>query len=258
MRILFPFHPAIVDDPRSQATSVRLTQADRVYPIESIACTTDTAYETALMTRWGTDDWCVWEHDMVPTLGMLADLEACPEPVCAQAYPLWWNVALADTFDRVSQDWLPTCDRQHPRYAAVAHQVLTMQQLNRSARRLHPQATTNRVPVCAHRVMEKETQRWCHPNEPWADAAGLGLTRFRRDWMADHPPSWTPGSWKDLDSRLSTWWQTWGQRVHVHWPLADHHHACPCHPDPGDAIIATRSKEFPITQPKEAEHGTLL
>lgn len=242
MIILFPHHPAVGE--RGADTVRALAAAARAYPVTRIACTTPTAYEDAVRAAWGGDDLCIWEHDVVPTPAMLIDLAACPEPVCAQAYPLWWSPALVQRMLGILERFLPDCPPDRSGYPRMLAAYRRTRDLQRAACGAMPEPGTQRVPVIAHRVVEAAgRERWVRPEEPWADYAGLGLTRFRAGWMRAHPPTWEPGTWRDLDSRMSAWWHAGGQRVHVHWPAAAHHHACPCHPDPGDAAlgeVATR------------------
>ena len=73
----------------------------------------------------------------------------------------------------------------------------------------------------------------------WADWAGLGLTRFRRDWMHQHPPAWPVGTWdgqyvpglpydrrcpRGIDWRITGWIRQHGARIHIHYPAVRHHH----------------------------------
>lgn len=44
-------------------------------------------YEKAILKYWGRDDLLVIEHDIVPTLGAVKQMETCPSMLCANDYP---------------------------------------------------------------------------------------------------------------------------------------------------------------------------
>ena len=44
-------------------------------------------YEKAVLSSWGKDDLLVIEHDIVPTLQAILQIEYCKYPICANDYP---------------------------------------------------------------------------------------------------------------------------------------------------------------------------
>lgn len=137
------------------------------------------------------------EQDVVPTLGHLRELAACPEEWCAVDYPLWNRSGHA----KVRQALIG--DREV--FVCLSHQAGY-----ESFRHVERGRLWN--------------WRWGVTGDQWADYAGLGLTRFRASLLRRLRPAWKEGSWVDLDSRISRWLHGEGVRVHLHYPAAEHHH----------------------------------
>jgi hypothetical protein len=180
-----------------------------------VRCATPTTYERAVRHWWGRTDLLLTEHDVVPTVQALADLLTCPEPVCAVAYPLYADPVTLPVLQAALAAAATSPAVQQPavaqRLADVASYVAGM---------------TPTGWAWSPRCDEPAGHwRFCRDREPWADAAGLGLTRWRRAAQQASPPTlWGAGTWRDLDTRLHRAWHAGGGRVHVHWPAVAHHH----------------------------------
>ena len=196
-----------------------------------VRCATPTTYERAVRHWWGRADLLLTEHDVVPTLAALADLLTCPAPVCAVAYPLHWPstvwARVAAALAALAADpaqaarWTALC-AAHPTLAAGLA-------LGADAARAGTPIPGG-VAVWAHRVATGDPtapERWIRPGETWADYAAFGCTRIRATGATLGPPTWAPGTWLDLDTRVSDWWHAHGQRIHIHWPPVAHHHPLP-------------------------------
>lgn len=166
----------------------------------------DTRYESLMKTFWGREDVIIVEHDIVPTEAMIDALADCPWPWCAQAYMLHPNPAHQTLIQRLDAQGLPW------RETLPGRRLLAL-----------------RSPVWPHRNGPDDAPQFCGPGDEWADRVGLGLTKFTARACRRIPPEWPPGSWRDLDTRLSDWLVRYGVRWHLHEPEADHHHYCPCH-----------------------------
>jgi hypothetical protein len=154
------------------------------------------AYEKAVLERWKpTRDLLIWERDIVPTMPSLLALEACPEVLCAQRYPL----------------------------ATIGLISLWRASEQRSVFVKDPDAK----PHDAHRVGKPGTQgvdwRYTTNADTYANMWGLGLTRFRAEMMKC-PPAWAMGKFDDLDSRMSAYFTKLRYHAHLHGPPCGHIH----------------------------------
>jgi len=204
----------------------------RVY---HVGCGIDTAYEDTLRTVWGRGPLIICEHDIVPTAAAWAALAACPAPVCAVAYRLAFRATDCAVLGDLAALWAahPEAQRWAADWPAHLPPLAAWFGLVRDAQAQNP-PTARRLRVWAHRVRTGDPaapERWVRTGEPWADACGFGLTRFGVA-VQQRPPDWAPGTWRDLDSRVSAWLQAQGCRIHVHWPAVRHTPADEEAPDP--------------------------
>lgn len=215
MTILFPYSTRPADQARQQPARAALAKVAARHPewtIQAVPCVGDQDYETAIRAVWGTP-FVVWEHDLAPTPEQVETLIACPELFCAWKYRIW---KAPDELARFRQVWdaLQSWpgDARRAYLGTPGGRWLTDLYLNHSGSEL------------VHRVrLAHGHERWATPEDVWADAVGLGLTKFAG---AVPPPSWTPGTWRDLDSRIM---DTLTIRWHLHGPDIPHHHGCACH-----------------------------
>ena len=219
MHIYLPY----ADPPQANQSATDLTIAELAGPLTVSGyqlvpqpCIQLTDYEDGFRHWWHQGlPFLVWEHDIVPTYAMIAELAQCPEPWCAQAYLLTHD---ARPFAAL-RDLIPVFEasdtaRSWSGYADWQAYIADI-----------PPLTANAVAwqTVAHRVATAEGWRWLRPGEDWADYVGFGLTKFTPDVPLDRT-DWRAGSWRDLDSRVSDWAHARGIRWHIHWPLAAHYH----------------------------------
>lgn len=182
-------------------------------------------YERSMIELWGQDDLVVLEHDLVPTLEMLTSMESPSHAICAQAYNLYLDGdSLAAVYQLVSMyERLDETNRKIVDDHGVCVQAYY---LWHAAYKPDIHAKNRYIPAIAHRVVEEEPNkhRWAIEGEEWADYYGLGLTRFSREFMLQHPPAWSSGGWQDLDSRISKWTFGLGIKAHIHYPICKHNH----------------------------------
>jgi|GEM_PF-2007349 len=215
---------------RRAPTRQRQREAARYWPCAVHSCLGEDDYARALQASW-TGILGVWEHDVVPTLNQLAALAACPEPVCVQAYPLyypptaempWWPW-LAD-----AAAWAAECGQ-----GALAANLQARYALAGDAPHAQlpvPLGAAGRWPVCAHRIGVGPGMRWVRWGQAWAEWLGLGCAKFDTTRLPPLPAR-LPG-WAILDEAISRWLQAHRVPIHVHWGgVAAHHHGCACHPD---------------------------
>ena len=193
MILYYPFAESLADHPRLAAsqTLVAMIEERPNWTVIRQACGVDTRYEDGLKALWGHDDLIILEQDVVPTVGMLDTLAQGHYILCAQAYPLW------------RQQYQPA-----------------------------PHGPLDYVARCAHRYTSPpagQTHRSIVPGEEWADYAGFGCLFIAQRFQQLHAPTWAPGTWDTLDTRFSKWIHALDLPFHIHWPMADHHHDCPCH-----------------------------
>jgi hypothetical protein len=232
MTVLHPYAPT-VPPARTRAAWQAWGTLDgwcaaRGWTVYHVRCTEPDDYEIAVRAVWGTTDLLIAEHDIVPTVAALAGLAACPEPVCAQAYALEWASAAWDGIRGILRDCA-----QDPGTAARWQAICAAYPRLRASLGLLADAEAAGEPIpggwrlWAHRVATgdpAQPERWIRPGDAWADYAGFGLTRIRGAVQHLGPPDWAPGTWQDLDTRVSDWLRAHGVRVHVHWPAVAHHH----------------------------------
>jgi len=177
-------------------------------------CLTENDYEQGLLELWGKDNIYIVEHDIVPMLEMIADLEHCPHPLCAQAYRLSAYNMVDDTFRQV----LPELRK------LVASGVDIPAPWGKIIRLQIYLADTGAESVIAHRKVANDIWEWVSEGDKWADFAGFGLAKISLGFQKKHSPGWQTGTWWDLDSRFSSWTKELGYRWHIHWPEAKHNH----------------------------------
>lgn len=222
----------------------------RGWTVEHVATPPDGTYERTVGRLWGEDDLIVCEHDIVPTLDMLLALAACPHPLCAQAYRLHYlqggNGAMAWIKSKLPE--LDEESRERLRRANMTFFLDSPDAWFDRGRGRHVRGNCWE-PFC-HRVIESDGLcRWGEEGDEWADLAGLGLTKISREFQRTHAPGWKPGTWGDLDGRISVWVHEGGLgRWHVHWPEVPHNHPCATAMWVGDA-----SGFAAIHQPEESE-----
>lgn len=180
------------------------------WPIHMVSCTRDTDYEEAVRRLWG-GPFVIWEHDIEPDPTQVAALIACPEPFCAWDYPLYRSEA--------------DLARYRAFYAAVQTFPAAMRDKVLASRRgqwLVDLYLNHRGAESAHRVnLPNGRVRWSLPEDDYADFVGFGLTKFAGRVPT---PDWPPGTWHDLDSRVSAYLADHGVRWHLHQPALIHHH----------------------------------
>jgi len=223
MILLPPYAPDPTTAARQRATWDALADGARwlrrhCWTVVHWPCRTETDYETGLRRLWGQDDLCLVEHDIVPSPAHWAALAACPHPICAVAY------SLAIPTDRTDlMRWaVAVVDQLDPAHRAVAHAHAPIQ----TARQWLEALDAGQSDTWAHRVRlpaDPDAWRWLRTGERWADYWSLGLTRIRRT-VQRTVTRWPPGTWRNLDDRLSHACRAAGFRAHVHWPPVPHHH----------------------------------
>jgi len=224
MILLHPYTPDPATAARQRATWDALADGARWlrrrgWTVYHVPCTTHTTYDTAVRAVWGRDDLCILEHDMEATPAQWGTLAACPHPICVWAYPL------AIPQDRTDlMRWVVAFFASQPSATRAAwlaaHDPLVTAHVWLQA--LDAGETTTWV----HRIATPEAElpwRWIRTGERWADYWGLGLTRIRRE-AQEQVRDWPPGTWRNLDDRLSRACRAQGIRAHVHWPAVAHHH----------------------------------
>lgn len=133
-RVVVPYtHPPLWQWPEASATGRDVRYVD--------VSAGPTEYWRTLARLWAAgEDFTVVEHDVIPTVRALDDLDACPEPYCAQPYPYFngtnWGLACtrfrASAMVRVPGLWRDVAgmwDALHPpmhwcRLDSWSHQVL--------------------------------------------------------------------------------------------------------------------------------------
>ncbi len=182
-------------------------------PVRHVACGDDTRYEAAVQAAWEDGEpFLICEHDIVPTPAMLTRLADCPEPYCAQAYVLVHDKRTLTRLHRIQADL-----RQHP---ADQDRWPHARDLDAYLKDFPRDPAIIGYHTLAHRVSQGLTWRWATLEDLYADYVGLGLAKI----TPHGPPQWEPGSWRDLDSRLSWWTHAHGIRWHLHGPLVPHFH----------------------------------
>jgi hypothetical protein len=214
--ILHPY--TLPRTPRQEATWAALRDVAQVgrIPVRHVLCDAPDTYERTLRQWWQRGQpFVICEHDVVPTVAQVRALCACPEPWCAQAYLLTQDL-------RAVHRLAPWADRLPTDPAAQAWPLLPdLLAWLRQAPATDPSVVA--IQHCAHRVRRPDGGwRWLHPDEAWADYVGFGLTKVTP--AALPTPGWDPGSWRDLDSRVSAWTARHGIRWHIHWPWVPHYH----------------------------------
>jgi len=218
--------------PRQAPTTAALEAlAAAGWSVDRVVCATPEAYDGALRRWWQEGPFILIEHDVEPSAGALEALAACPEPLCAVAYPLWWSPEYASRWWR--QAALLRESRAYPswddptlaRARALAERMANLLR----ADALHAVAGHPWAWTWAHRRW-RPVERWITTGEPWADLAGFGCIKVGPAATA-LAPAWPAGAWDDRDSVISEWLYGQGYRWHVHWPAIPHHHGDPCHPD---------------------------
>lgn len=193
MQIIYPYSPLPKYAVRQQDARRFLEKARETYAVTEVECTADRAdtnhpYERQLKALWGQDDLMVFEQDVSSTLRKLAEMEACEQPVCQQAYELHKCFGVI----------VPGTDNQ---VICVAHHL----------------------PYYAWRVETADKGfRWGRRGDRFADAFCLSTTKFSRQFQQTHEPNWDPGGWHNLDIRISRWAYNLGVKAHLHYPEARH------------------------------------
>ena len=220
MDILYPYAPAPGPGTATVDAAHRVTAltAQRGWPVTRLACVGETTYETAVRAAWQRGaPFAIVEHDIGVTGAALDGLAACAHPVCAVAYPLTHlagpSAALAALVARVEAD---------PEWGAAAVPPLWRDAAQLARTLPAPRPGVMAYQTWAHRVTTPDGWRWAETGEAWVDAMGFGCTRFRP--AALPAPTWAPGTWRDMDSRVSAWLAGHGIRMHVHWPSLPHWH----------------------------------
>ena len=220
MILYHPYAESLTDHPRLAATwrflrnqAAMLRQCG--WQIVHHPCGKDTRYEDGLLALWGRDHLVIFEQDLVPTASILDGLAQPHAPVCAQHYRLHRPQGHPQAVQQIL--------RLVSDHAATLPDPLVRQILHHGA--LWQETTDPLV----HRIIEGATERWATPEDRWADYAGFGLIRFTRDFQRRHRPGWRPGTWQDLDTRVSEWLISLAIPVHLHGPEIPHHHGCTCH-----------------------------
>lgn len=183
------------------------------WPWTPVDCGDDSAYEDAVRAAWRRGEaFTVVEHDVGVTHAALAGLAACPHSVCAVAYPLAHPSATLRTLAGLLG-----------RIPPAAGEPPLLSEARAYARSLpSPAPDVVAWQTWAHRVTTAAGWRWVETGEAWADAVGLGCTRLRPGALP--PADWGPGTWDNVDSRLSAWLAASGVRMHIHWPSLPHWH----------------------------------
>lgn len=217
MNILAPYAEALAKSARMRPTQEALDRLRVCWPVRRIPVGDDARYETMVRECWGREDVVIVEHDVVPISAMIHALADCPWPWCAQAYTIYPDPAHQTLIQRLDAQGLSW------RETLPGRRLLALQ-----------------CPLWPHRNGPDHAPQFCGPGDQWADRVGLGLTKFTADACRRIPPEWPPGSWRDLDTRLSDWLVGYGVRWHLHEPEADHHHHCNCHPEEAVAPAGDR------------------
>lgn len=220
MHIYLPY----ADPPHANQSATDLTIAALAGPLTVSGyqlvpqpCVQPTDYEDGFRHWWHQGlPFLVWEHDIVPTYAMIAELAQCPEPWCAQAYALTIDCRKLAVVQRLWGAMVAAGLDQAPQFAMMRQGIEHL-----STALVHLPGLLA-YQVLAHRVQEATDWRWITYGEPWADWVGFGLTKFTP--QAAPTPQWEPGDWHDLDSRVATWTHRLGIRWHIHYPLAAHYH----------------------------------
>ena len=213
MIILHPY--AVPITARQHAAWTALDALDATWRVRSVACVTPTTYEEAFGRMWQDGHpFIVCEHDIVPTDAMLMALAACPEPFCAQAYYLYHDLAQFAAL--------------HAWFAEIQQNAHARERLAHWAgyQTVQTVIATDQPYTLAHRIITADGWRWGQADDEYADYVGLGLTKLSPSGLS---PDWAPGTWFDLDGRVSDYVHRQGYRFHVHKPLVMHHHGCICH-----------------------------
>ncbi len=182
-------------------------------------------YERSIVELWGEEDLVILEHDLVPTLDMMIALEPDTHLICAQAYNLYLDGDKLSTID-LAYHMMQQMDDENRKKAEDHGICVQAYYLWHAAYKPDIHAKNRYIPAIAHRVVEEEPNkhRWAIEGEEWADYYGLGLTRFSKEFMKNHPPDWECGGWQDLDTRISKWTHSLGIKAHIHYPICKHNH----------------------------------
>lgn len=237
MILYHPYAEALLNDRRLAATWAFLEDTEPLlspqWAFVHQACGPDTRYEDGLKALWGQDDLVILEHDLVPTLEVLAALEPARHPLCAQAYPLYHDGQHGKALDEA---WAMAqrITRDSPQAQQVYDLCAQAYVLWHQSYRPNPSSPRRYFATCAHRTVDAQGQHhWVDDGQEWADLAGFGLLRITKAFQQAHAPGWREGPWNNLDTRFSEWVYGLGIPFHVHWPEIPHHHHCPCHEQEG-------------------------
>jgi hypothetical protein len=191
----------------------------------------DYDYDGLVRHFWGKDDLLIFERDMVPnSFDELKRLIDCPEPACAQDYPLvrCYILELESMSGRTVVRGDPK--KGHPALThtlvCVAHQQKLSMMRN----------ATNQGQPNQGAVWNDGT--WTH-----CDVPPLGLTKIRREVMLRIPALWPRTHWLDVDQMVGNTLSMNGVKTHIHYPMARHmrrfaFNEC--------AFVATLPRKYPI------------
>ncbi len=196
------------------ATEKALESIRPLHEVIDVPCGDDDRYEQSVKALWHRHvPFIICEHDIAPTLPMMDDLASCPESWCAQSYVLTHDVTtISEIRSIVTQLDNPDVRRLYCRIPDLQSYLSTAPD---------PAGVLGFL-TAAHRVNSESGWRWIDAGETDADYVGFGLTKFTPDLLPE--PGWESGSWRDLDSRVSTWIHRHGMRWHIHWPIVAHYH----------------------------------
>ena len=166
----------------------------------------DYGYGELMARYWtGSGPLVILEHDLVPQFaakrGSLEAFLGCGERWCAVDYPLWLR-------QHSRAVWLLLDDGTQA-FVCVEH---------------------DKGPFTSFRheiAPGANAYWWGRLGERWADLSCLGLTRFSEELRRSFPFTVEHTKWNVLDSILSMALHKAGNRTHIHYPRALHHHPVP-------------------------------
>ncbi len=228
MILLHPYatHPRYTE--RQQETwtalrhlSIRLHRAK--VRIVDLPCSEPNSYELAIKRYWGQDTLVVVEHDIVPSMQMLNHLWTCKEPLCMQAYRIPVDTQNSQAL-RMAEEMVGSVDADDPLRCEAIRRIGQFSDLDRDAARHTVDRHGFAYPLVHRVVMPSGHERWGRTADQFADHFALGLTKFSRSLQKAVGTDWAPGSWSNLDSRMSNYVRAQGHKVHIHFPEVKHNH----------------------------------
>ena len=231
--VFHPYSPAAADRARGAPTRAALAALGPswVGHVHHLEVGDDDHYEVGLRRLWGGDDVVVVEHDVEPTpgghhgagppspslvcLGVRAHVDACRSCLGGHRGRLARGPPPGAPPHRG-----PDCRAQRTGVAPTATRGRCAGRLHVGASRDHRSRRPGAPPAvgAARRAVGPLGGVWVHQD-------------LARGVQRSYAAAWRPGTWHNLDSRVSWYLYHVGAGPwHLHWPPLPHHHGCPCHP----------------------------